>query len=94
MNPPKGISWYEAIRIAWFFSWRTWLIGSLAAVLIYLIGELFGIPEPISLVASLCVIILFVWPLVASQMLTNKFKGFELIIRREATSQNEENISS
>jgi hypothetical protein len=79
----KGLSWFEGISIGWFLLWRNLLAGFLVGFVVGFIGGFVGIPRYIYIGASAVASFLLVWPIVLSQLLRKRFKGFRLEIVRE-----------
>ena len=94
MDPWKGITWYEGIRIGWLLVWRGLLIGFLIGFVIGFLGGIFRIPQGIYFAASMVVGAAIVWPMVISTMLREKFRGFHIAIVRESDSSITPNPSS
>ena len=93
----KGISWYEGIRVGWLLLWRGFLVymavSFLLVIFVVLIGKLFRIPPPfpsgVGLILGPLVLLIgwsIGWPILISQMLRKKFKGFHLAMVRESGS--------
>ena len=79
-----GVNWNEAIRIWWFMFWRFTVLGFLVGFVIGFIGGFLGLPRWVYMGTSLIAGVALVWPVVMSQALKKHFRGFRLLIVRDA----------
>ena len=90
----KDITWSEGFRVGWLLTWRAFVygfvVGAVIGFVVGFVGAIIGAnPQSIfSLSFALPIFVspFVVWPVIVSQMLRKRFKGFRLRIEREERS--------
>ena len=80
----KGITWSEGMRVGWLLFWRGLLLSFVCGFVVGFFGGLTGVPQYAYIVAAGLISPLLVWPVVVSQMLSKRFRGFSLQIVRDS----------